>query len=72
MLADQDHPLEDAIAEAATGATADPKVVVVYRTRGVPLLLIPPLLLIAAVSAIGTVSVLVIGRRQPRTAAVSA
>ena len=53
MLAhDQDHPLEDAIAEADAGATPDPKLVVVYRTRGVPLLLIPPLLLIAGVSAI--------------------
>ena len=61
MLADQDHPLEDAIAEADSGATPDPKVVVVYRTRGVPLLLIPPLLLIAAVSAI------VVYRRSDRS-----
>ncbi|HEY2156760.1 MAG TPA: hypothetical protein VGH33_14105 [Isosphaeraceae bacterium] len=50
MLVDQDHPLEDAIAE--TEAKPDPAVVVVYRTRGVPWLLVPPLLLLAGVAAI--------------------
>ncbi len=50
MLADQDHPLEDAIAESE--AKPDPAVVVVYRTRGVPWLLVPPLLLLAGVAAI--------------------
>jgi hypothetical protein len=50
MLADQDHPLEDAIAEAE--AKPDPALVVVYRTRGVPWLLVPPLLLLAGVAAI--------------------
>ncbi len=50
MLADQDHPLEDAIADAE--AKPDPALVVVYRTRGVPWLLVPPLLLLAGVAAI--------------------
>ncbi len=48
MLADQEHPLEDAIADPP----AEPKLVVVYRTRGIPWLLVPPLLLLAAVAAI--------------------
>jgi len=48
MLADQDNPLE---AGAATDP-AEPQVVVIYRSRGVPWLLIPPLLLIAVVAAI--------------------
>ncbi len=52
MLADQDHPLEDAIAEGDAAARPDPALVVVYRTRGVPWLLVPPLLLLAGVAAI--------------------
>jgi len=47
MLADQDHPLEDLI---AAPDPPDPKLVVVYRTRGVPWLLVPPLLLLAGVA----------------------
>lgn len=49
MLADQEHPVEDAIADPAPPG---PKVVVVYRTRGIPWLFLPPLLLLAGVAAI--------------------
>ena len=46
MLADDDHPMDSGRDDA------EPKLVVVYRTRGVPWLLVPPLLIFAAVVAI--------------------
>ena len=48
MLADQDDPLETITEMTPT----EPRVIVVYRSRGVPWLLIPPLLLIAVVASI--------------------
>jgi hypothetical protein len=48
MLADEDHPMEDAVA----AQVAEPQVMVVYRRQGVPWVLVPPLLLIAAVGGI--------------------
>jgi hypothetical protein len=51
MIGDVNDPLEaDPLADDAE--TPEPRVVVVYRSRGVPWLLIPPLLLVAAVAAI--------------------
>ncbi len=50
MLADMDNPLE-ADPESDQVGTPEPKLLVVYRSRGVPWLLIPPLLLVAAVAA---------------------
>jgi hypothetical protein len=50
MLADEDHPVED----AAAAQVDEPQVMVVYRRQGVPWVLVPPLMLISAVSgAIG-------------------
>jgi hypothetical protein len=49
MLADKDHPMDSS---NESGPAADPQVVVVYRSRGVPWLLMPALLLFSAVVAI--------------------
>ncbi len=51
MLADEDNPLESPEIPVANPADG-PQLVVVYRSRGVPWLLIPPLLLLAAVGGV--------------------
>jgi hypothetical protein len=51
MLADQDEPLADDPGSDLSGAD-EPRVMVVYRSRGIPWLLIPPLLILSAVASI--------------------
>ncbi len=51
MLADQDNPL-DSDPASRKAAPGEPHVVVIYRGRGIPWMVIPPLLLFVAVLAV--------------------